>query len=562
MWSSKKHGLLFCILLCTVLLCGCAVSAPQEITAPSADAVETMTPQVQETVPESIPDDGTVYVSDVNAFLAAIAPDTVIVLEPGEYNLRTAKNYGRGGTQWYHWESVFDGSELVITDVSNLTIRGADTSLVTISAEPRYAEVLHFNAVSNVVLDSLTFGHTAEPGSCTGGVLYFENSREIDILNSRMYGCGVLGILLEKCQAVHVDYSDIYECSEGGVRIDRSRNVLFENCKVYDCQVYSGLFDINSSEQVAVINSELFRNSGWSFDYGSLVQSNCPGVYLGGLDVHDNNFAYMFDTQLHPVTVEKCRFQWSANQWTTGAMPRAADGTALSAGDLSQMQMRTAFWTPAEQLILPVAAPSQDGRIHVCTVDDFLGAIGHDTTIYLEPGVYDLSTASNYGGYGGDFYHWEETYDGPELVIHNVKGLTIEGAGPDQVTILAIPRFANVLRFEYTNGLVLRGVTAGHSLKPEACSGGVIQLNMCTNTNIEGCSLYGCGILGVWGMDCSYLYVTGTEIYECSSGAAWFYNCRTVSIDHCNIHDIAGMVFYADYESKDIRVDGELLQPY
>ena len=41
----------------------------------------------------------TVQVSTVDEFLAAIAPDTEIVLAPGEYNLTQAAGYGRiGGT--------------------------------------------------------------------------------------------------------------------------------------------------------------------------------------------------------------------------------------------------------------------------------------------------------------------------------------------------------------------------------------------------------------------------------------------------------------------------------
>ena len=112
-----------------------------------------------------------VQVSTVDEFLAAIAPDTEIVLAPGEYNLTQAKGYGRTGGKYYHWESVFDGYELVITDITGLTITGAEPFTVTISTEPRYANVLRFDYANDVRIAEITVGHTKEQGSCVGGVL-------------------------------------------------------------------------------------------------------------------------------------------------------------------------------------------------------------------------------------------------------------------------------------------------------------------------------------------------------------------------------------------------------
>ncbi len=129
--------------------------------------------------------------------------------------------------------------------------------------------------------------------------------------------------------------------------------------------------------------------------------------------------------------------------------------------------------------------------------------------------------------------------------------------GKDQVSIVAVPRYANVLRFTNMSGLILQGFTAGHSEAPGECSGGVIQLENVNNTNIEGCGLYGCGILGVSGFDCDTLYVTGTEIYDCSSGAAWFYGCKNVRVDYCDVHDIQGREFYADSRCQDVLIDGK-----
>ena len=498
-----------------------------------------------------------VQVSTVDELLAAIAPNTEIVLAPGEYNLTQASNYARGGGEWYHWESVYDGVELVITDLSGLTIRGEDQDTVSIVTEPRYANVMRFDFASGITISNVTMGHTPEKGSCAGGVLLFQDCSDLEIVRSGLYGCGIRGVDLRGCRNVHVDWTDIYECSEGCVAVSESRNVLFENCKFYRCTVWMGVFEVYGSRDVAFINSEVFENSGIYPEYGSLVYSSCPGVYLGGLDVHENSFASLFTCNNHAATVEKCRFTGNSGAFASDLAPVSADRTELTAGDIANMSMRTVTWEPATAPETVAPEADVDGKIHVTTVDEFLAAIGRDTVIYLEPGVYDLSQAENYGGFGTEFYHWEDTFDGPELVIQGVSGLTIEGAGKDQVTITAAPRYANVLRFENCYGLILRGFLAGHTMEPGYCSGGVLQMTYCSNVNIEQCGLYGCGILGIWAMGCSNLYVTGTEIYECSSGAASFYNCSDVSLDACDVHDIGGTEYYADFFCTNIFVNGE-----
>lgn len=555
-------SILVVFVLCGSILCGCtdrfgSASMPTSVTQIQTEPTAATEEIVM--VPEEA--DGTVRVSDVDAFLAALAPDTEIVLEPGTYNLTEASNYGRGGSEWYHWESTYDGYQLMITDLQGLTIRSENPYETSIVTQPRYSNVMVFENVSNVTLSGITAGHTEEQGSCTGGVLLLDRCSHFEIQNSRLYGCGTRAVDMDSCWDVRVTGSDLFECSEGCVYISGSKQVVFENDKFYRCNLWNGVFEVYTSWDVAFINSEVFENIGIYPEYGCLISSSSPGVYLGGLDVHDNNFMDVFVCTEHPVTVEKCRFDHPARSWASELYPVDADGKTLESGDLAGMSMRIVKLEPMQPVEQPVPEAGEDGKIHVSTVDEFLAAIASDTTIYLEPGTYDLSKSATYGSVGGDFYHWEMDYDGPELVISGVSNLTIEGAGKDQVTIVAIPRYANVLRFERCSGLILRNFTAGHTQAPGECSGGVIQLMNTSNTNIEGCGLYGCGIIGVWAMDCSNLSVVGTEIYECSSGAVWLYSCHNVSVDYCDIHDIGGMEFYfTEFDCTNITVDGKPME--
>lgn len=512
-------------------------------------------PARAEELPKETESVNTVQVSTVDEFLAAIAPDTEIVLAPGEYNLTQAAGYGRTGGKYYHWESTFDGCELVITDAANLTINGVEPDQVTISTEPRYSNVLRFDYTPNLKIQNITLGHTKEQGSCVGGVLYVESGSNVEIQNTRLYGCGVRGIDLRSCQNVRVSCSDVYECSMGCVYVEGSSNVLFENSKFYDCQLYGGVFEIYSSYDIAVINSEVYGNYS-DFDYCSLVNSDGPGIYLGGLDVHGNQFNWVFQGSGKPVTVENCRFDYVNNAWAENVMPVDIDGKELTAGDLTFMKMRTVTWEPAGRPDVPQVEVSEDGKIHVTNVDEFLAAIAPDTTIYLEPGEYNLTQAIGYSALGGAYYHWENTYDGYELVIRGANNLTIEAADPETVSIVTEPRYANVLRFVNMNNLCLKNIKVGHTLEPGACSGGVLMLEYLNDSSIENCKLYGCGTVGIEAVSCSSLNVADTEIYECSSGGAWFYRCTNVRMDGCDIHDIDGMELYADYFCYDVLVDG------
>lgn len=501
----------------------------------------------------------TVEVSTVDEFLAAIAPNTQIVLAAGEYDLTRAANYPWTGGDYYHWEGNYDGHELVITDVENLTIKGEDGAEVTICTVPRYSDVLRFDNVSGLTLSNLVVGHTIEQGTCTGGVLWLEDCRDVEIQNTRLYGCGIIGITLVGCRNVHVDHSEIYECTYGCIDVSSCENVLFENSKFHDCEIVMEGFAICSSQDVAIINSEIYNNRGEMYSY--LFSADSPGVYLGGLDVHSNEIAAMFAPNGVPVTVESCRFN-SGSAWAEGDIPAVSPaGERLSAVDLQSMKMRVVTWEPKGGAVLPTVEAGEDGKIHVSTVDEFLAAIGSEATIYLEPGEYDLSQAETYAGVGSDFFRWEKVYDGYELVITGANKLTIEAESPDKVSIVTSPRYANVLHFENLTGLTIRGVKVGHTTAPGYCTGGVIQMESVTNSNVEACKLYGCGILGIQGVYCKNVNVFGCEIYECSNGALWFFSCNTVRVDQCDIHDIGDggdvWVIYVDPSCTDVLVDGQ-----
>lgn len=527
--------------------------------APDSSAAETEPPETS--APKTEDGRPVTEVTTVDELLDAIAPDTVIELTGQRYMLTEASNYGTGsGSGYYRWDTG-DGAELVIENVTGLTIRAAnrDTCIVT---EPRWVNVLHFIGREDITLEGFTAGHT-DGAYCSGGVLCFENTKGVTVDGCSLYGCGTEGVTTYSCEDVAVTGSEIWNCSQGAAFIYDSKNVSFDNCDFHGITAEFGMFRTIDSDKFALLNSTIRDSSGDIF----FNSSRSSGVYIGGCEVSGNKFRDMFASELIPVTVEGCALgdndiiDWYADMEKLGSLyenSKAVDHerNVYSYSELQNMQKtKNAVWNAyVPEVSTPEVAVSEDGKVHVTTVDEFLAAIAPDTTIYLEPGVYDLSTAAGCGVTETDRYRWDLRFDGPSLVITGVDGLTIEGAGAESVTIAAVPRYADVLGFERCAGLTLRGFTAGHTEEKGYCTGGVLYFDLCDDAVIDGCALFGCGIMGITASNCDDMNVSNTEIYDCEYGAVTLNDSNAV-FDSCDIHDNGGPDFQL-YGSTAI-VDGK-----
>ena len=59
----------------------------------------------------------------------------------------------------------------------------------------------------------------------------------------------------------------------------------------------------------------------------------------------------------------------------------------------------------------------------------------------------------------------------------------------------------------------------------------------------DGMRLYGCGILGIQTSQCTSIDVRRTEIYECSQGAAQFFQTDGIIFTDCDVHDVPSPAF-------------------
>ena len=254
------------------------------------------------------PRKNTVQAATAAELVAAIAPDTEIILAPGDYDLTELA--GKTDNPYVVWYEEFDGPQLNVVNVSGLTIRGQDRDQVELLATPRYADVFHFQGCSDLVLDGLTIGHTPT-GSCLGSVLNFTDCGGVRVTGCGLFGCGTYGVESEGVTGLLVEKSAIYHCSYGAATILNSQTVTFDGCEVYDNMAWS-LFGLTSSSGVT-LSDTVVRNNGSNADGGSylLSLSNCDAVAVRGCRFEDNALANFSDTSAGnlALAVENCTFE-------------------------------------------------------------------------------------------------------------------------------------------------------------------------------------------------------------------------------------------------------------
>ena len=478
----------------------------------------------------------------VDEFLAAIGPDRTITLAAGTFNLADAADYGRsGGSAWYRWEKMEDGYQLVLTGVDNLTIRGAGMGATILEADPRHANVLVLEKCYKVTLEDLTAGHTQEPGSCAVGVVDLMASMAVTLRRVGLYGCGCVGLTGSNCTDVRLLDSEIYDCTSSGLGLYRCEEVRVQNTKFknighreeggYAVISLGGCRDteLSGCEITGALTYELVD----CFDTSDLILRKCRFT-----DNRVTSCAFSLSEDVYAV-LEDCMFgdnvirRWySRDSGWGGGIFYDSLGQEITEADMKKM-----FSTVSSQEPLP-----EQTTVEAATVDEFLAAIAPNTRIVLTGKTYDLSTASDYGAGAGAYYYWEEIFDGPELVICGVDNLTIESS--DGVltghTITAVPRYANVLRFDNCTNLRVAGFTAGHTPEAGYCSGGVLRFDNCDEITVDSCGLFGCGVLGVWAVSCGNLLVKGCDIYECSWGGISLEYVSGASIENCTFRDLEG----------------------
>ena len=232
-------------LLLLVSLAGCGETSdkvePAGTPGPTSAASAPIQPESPTPPKESVAEDEVIHVSTAGEFLEAIAPDVVIELAPGTYNLTEYLREVSDNVSDYVARGFTDGWQAEIHGVDRLTIRGTKGGKVEVVAEPRYSDVLYFNDCSDISIENITFGHTIEQGNCEGAVLAFDYCRKINLDGLDLYGCGTYGVVADHTVGIALKDCIIRECSYGIVNLLYS-DTVFESCAFRD----NGGFDMLS----------------------------------------------------------------------------------------------------------------------------------------------------------------------------------------------------------------------------------------------------------------------------------------------------------------------------
>ena len=173
-------------------------------------------------------------------------------------------------------------------------------------------------------------------------------------------------------------------------------------------------------------------------------------------------------------------------------------------------------------------------KINCSTSLDILSNLGPDVELTLNPGQYDISDIilpydrnvffadTNIGPYGDR-----------ELILRGISNLSIIGDGSVEITNKY--RYANVMTFIGCNNITLENLSFGHFPEMGGCRGGVLVFKNCKNITISGCTLFGCGTIGLAIVECNTVRVTNGKITKCNTQLLYVDDCEDCVFDNLEI---------------------------
>ena len=199
------------------------------------------------------------------------------------------------------WFDNFDGRQLVVAGMKNLTIEGEGKG-ASIIVSPRYAYIFFFLGGKNISLRNLTLGHTEE-GYCEGGVLYFYGTEGVTIDQCDMYGCGTEGIGAKEVTDLTCNRSIIRDCSYQIMTIDKCNDIDFIACDFYGNKEFS-LVNVHGSKDVRFGSCSFHENKGplLNITGGRVAFDECSIEHqesmLGDIEMVDDNGSQWLDVQM------------------------------------------------------------------------------------------------------------------------------------------------------------------------------------------------------------------------------------------------------------------------
>jgi hypothetical protein len=195
------------------------------------------------------------------------------------------------------------------------------------------------------------------------------------------------------------------------------------------------------------------------------------------------------------------------------------------------MDMKTRLLAAALALIAAAGLAAQQ-QVRVTRMRELPAALRSDRTVLLSPGEYLVSEIAQVSN---PAVSWEQEFDGPQLVVTGVSRLTIR-APQGGARLLAAPRYAYTITFRNCRDIRLEGLTLGHTEAGE-CSGGVLRFEGCTGVQIQGCDMFGSGVIGLDLEECRGVTVRESTIRDCTYGALYAVEVQDLRMQNVRFTD-------------------------
>ena len=252
-----------------------------------------------------------IKVNNALEFVEAIGSNRTIQLEGNTIYLSDISSNKSGSN--YRFDEEYDGHELVIFDVSNLKIIGLGLKPVKIITKPVYGDVLVFNNCSDILLENIDAGHGPEKGGCTGGVLNFYDSKNINIKNSVLFGSGMEGITAEKVKNLNCDKTIIKGCTYSVMTLINCGEIKFNDCEFSDNKEFD-LINLSDCINVTFSKCNISNNqTGYSeeydfYDYSIFNINQSMGIKLEECNITDNLSCY-FSKKANSFDIKDCTIE-------------------------------------------------------------------------------------------------------------------------------------------------------------------------------------------------------------------------------------------------------------
>ena len=218
-----------------------------------------------------------VTVSSAAELISALHDGVEITLKSGEYDISgQLDEFSLPG-----WSYIGDsrgkhglfagysgsGSELVISGMSNITLRSEDPSApARIVCSSPDASVLTLYGCSGISLENLVLTHSVTAQPIAGSVLTAEYSSSVSITGCELSGGGAYALECYNCPGLYVSSGVIHDCMYGCAVLSACSSAEIYDTRFFSCSG-SAAFDADDSE--VLFSSCVFSELG-----GSLISVN------------------------------------------------------------------------------------------------------------------------------------------------------------------------------------------------------------------------------------------------------------------------------------------------